>query len=139
MVSKRPQVLTSSLRRFLAAPRIARLCTQGPDGYPHVVPIYFMRHGDDIVFGSDRDEAKVRNALRNPRAAVVIGGDPGRDDAGYMIQGDLTVEPNPDRGLIRSLLLRYESRKEAEQFLAQWGPGEGVLLRLKPRKAIRVW
>ena len=136
---KSPQVLTSSVRRFLAAPRIARLCTLGRDGYPHVVPIYFMRQGDDIVFGSDRHEAKVRNALRNPRAAVVIGGEPDRDSAGYMIQGDLTVEAEPDLALIRRLLLRYETPEQAERFIEQWSPGGGVLIRMKPRKVIRVW
>jgi nitroimidazol reductase NimA-like FMN-containing flavoprotein (pyridoxamine 5'-phosphate oxidase superfamily) len=139
MASKGRQVLTSSVRRFLATPRIARLCTKGRDGYPHVVPIYYMRQGDDIVFGSDRDETKVRNALRNPKAAVVIGGEPDRDSAGYMIQGDLTVEANPDRALIRRLLLRYEPPEEAERFLAGWSPGGGVLIRMKSRKVIRVW
>jgi hypothetical protein len=98
-----------------------------------------LRQGDDIVFGSDRDEAKVRNALRNPRAAVVIGGEPGMDAAGYMIQGDLTIDARPDPGLIRRLLLRYETLEEAERFLAEWSPGAGVLIRMKPRKVIRVW
>jgi PPOX class probable F420-dependent enzyme len=139
MSPKRSQVLTSSVRSFLAAPRVARLCTLGRDGYPHVVPIYFMLHGDDLVFGSDRDEAKVRNALKDPRAAVVIGGEPDSDKAGYMIQGDLTVETEPDIALIRKLLLRYETPERADRFLEDWSPGGGVLLRMKPRKVIRVW
>jgi predicted pyridoxine 5'-phosphate oxidase superfamily flavin-nucleotide-binding protein len=139
MSPKSAQVLTPSVRRFLAAPRIARLCTLGRDGYPHVVPIYFMRQGDDIVFGSDRYEAKVRNASNNPRAAVVIGGEPDSDAAGYMIQGDLFIETEPDFALIRKLLLRYETPEQADRFLEEWSPEEGVLIRMKPRKVIRVW
>jgi nitroimidazol reductase NimA-like FMN-containing flavoprotein (pyridoxamine 5'-phosphate oxidase superfamily) len=92
MPTRKRQLLYRSVRSFLKAPRIARLATVGSDGYPHIVPIYFMRDGDDIIFGSDRDERKVRNALANSKGAVVIGGDPATDEAGYLIQGDVSIE-----------------------------------------------
>ncbi len=133
------QILSLRVRRFLAKPRLAHLCTIGPDGFPHVVPIYFIRQRDDIVFGTDQGEVKVRNALHNPRAAVVIGGDPDEDEEGYMIQGVLAVEPDPGQATARRLLLRYESEDEAESQLSEWSEGDTVLLRLKPRRVIRVW
>lgn len=123
----------------MGKPRLARLCTIDRKGFPHVVPIYFMRQGDDIVFGTDRGEAKVRNALRNPKAAVVIGGDPDEDAEGYMIQGTLKVEPDPEQSSARRLLLRYESEEQAESQLSGWSEGDTVLLRLKPNRVIRVW
>jgi PPOX class probable F420-dependent enzyme len=132
-------VLSRRLRTFLSRPRLARLCTIDPKGFPHVVPIYFMRQGDEIVFGTDAGEAKVRNALRNPKAAVVIGGDPDEDEEGYMIQGTLHVESDPRQRTARRLLLRYESEREAEAQLSQWSEGDTVLLRLTPRRVIRVW
>ena len=98
-----------------------------------------LRDGDEIVFGSDNGEQKVRNALRNPKSAVVIGGEPEADDAGYMIQGDLSVEKNPDRALVKKLLYKYEKKKEAEQHLAEWVNSDMVLIRLKPKQVIRVW
>ena len=128
-------VLTASVRRFLGRPRIARLATISPEGYPHVVPIYFLLDGDDIVFGSDRDERKVKNALRNPKGAVVIGGEPDSDEAGYLIQGELSVEDDPGRRLMQRLARRYSSGSEAEE----WAEGGGVIIRLSPRKVIRVW
>ncbi len=131
-------VLAPTVRRFLRRPRIARLATISPDGYPHVVPIYFLLDGDEIVFGSDRDERKVKNALRNSKAAVVIGGELETDEAGYLIQGDLSVEENPEGRLTRRLARRYESKEEAEEHAAEWGESETVILRLKPRKVIRV-
>ena len=134
-----PQVLTRRVRRFLAKPRLAHLSTVSPNGYPHVVPIYFMRQGDHILFGTDQGEVKVRNALRHPRAAVVIGGDPDVDVEGYMILGILTVEPDLGQAMARRLLLRYESDDETEDQLSQWSEGDTVLLRLKPRRIIRVW
>lgn len=139
MPRQKPTILTPSLRRFLARPRLARLCTVGPNGYPHVVPIYFARDGDALIFGTDHHEAKVRNALRNPKSAVVIGGDPDKDQAGFMIQGNLTVEEHPRRATVRRLLLRYETKAEAEEHLEEWAQADLVLLRLRPRRVIRVW
>jgi nitroimidazol reductase NimA-like FMN-containing flavoprotein (pyridoxamine 5'-phosphate oxidase superfamily) len=133
------QVLSRKVRSFLRKPRLARLCTIDRKGFPHVIPIYFMRQGDDILFGTDRGEAKVKNALRNPKGAVVIGGDPDEDDEGYMIQGILKVEPDPTQATTRLLLLRYESEEEAETQLSQWDEGNTVLIRLKPKRVIRVW
>jgi hypothetical protein len=118
---------------------VARLCTIGKDGYPHVVPIYFAREGDELIFGSDDGEAKVWNAARNRKAAVVIGGDPDSDPAGYMIQGDLTVERNPRPETILRLLRRYASPETARQDATQWGASGAVILRLRPWKVIRVW
>jgi nitroimidazol reductase NimA-like FMN-containing flavoprotein (pyridoxamine 5'-phosphate oxidase superfamily) len=85
-------MLSRNLRAFLDEPRVARLSTVGRDGFPHVVTIWFARDRDDLLFACERGDQKVRNALRNPKAAVVVGGDPKRADAGYMIQGTLTVE-----------------------------------------------
>jgi len=132
-------MLSRRLRAFLGKPRLARLCTIARNGYPHIVPIYFLRRGDDLLFGTDRGEAKVRNVLANPRAAVVIGGDPGRDDEGYLIQGRVTVHPDPNQATARRLLLRYETRRQAERQLAEWAEGDTVVLRLRPVRVIRVW
>jgi nitroimidazol reductase NimA-like FMN-containing flavoprotein (pyridoxamine 5'-phosphate oxidase superfamily) len=135
----KPPVLTPTVRRFLAKARLARVCTIGLDGYPHVVPMFFARQGDEIFLGTDRDEAKVRNALRNPKAAIVVGGDPDCDEAGYMVQGDLAVELDPSPAAIRRLLLRYETGEEARIHEAEWRSSRAVLLRLRPKKVIRVW
>jgi len=137
-VHTKKQVLNRSVRSFLKAPRIARLATVGSDGYPHTVPLYLMRDGDDIIFGSDRDECKVRNALANPKGAVVIGGDPATDAAGYMIQGDLSIEDDIGQVMMRKLLSRYETKEEADQLAAEWAEGDLVIIRLTPISDPRV-
>ncbi len=134
MLQRKPALLTRRVRQFLRQPRTARLATIGPDGYPHIIPIWFMLDGDDLVFGSDRDNRKVRNALANPKGAVVIGGEPETDDAGYMIQGDLAIEEDPRRILLRRMMRRYEAGEEAED----WMQADMIVIRLKPRKVIRV-
>jgi hypothetical protein len=139
MTNSEESILTPAVRELLAAPRIARLCTVGKDGYPHIVPMHFACVEEELIFGTDRDEAKVRNAQRNPKAAAVIGGNPDSDYAGYMIQVDLKVDTNPDPSLTRKLLLRYISEDEVDVHLADWESSGSVLLRLTPRKVIRVW
>jgi nitroimidazol reductase NimA-like FMN-containing flavoprotein (pyridoxamine 5'-phosphate oxidase superfamily) len=132
-------MLTNEVRVALQKPRIARLATIGVDGYPHVVPIYFMLDGDDLIFGSDRNNRKVKNVRSNPKGAVVIGGERTADEAGYMIQGDLSVEDDMDHAVTRRMLYHYETRAEAERNLAEWKNSDIVLIRLKPKAVIRVW
>jgi PPOX class probable F420-dependent enzyme len=131
--------LNRKLRSFLDEPRIARLATVGGDGFPHVVTIWFVRDRDDLLFACERGDQKVRNALRNPKAAVIIGGEPKRDDAGYMIQGMLTVEDDPDHAVGRRIAGRYLPPRRVEKMLTDYGSDDPVVLRLRPTKVIRVW
>ena len=130
------RVLTRTVRQFLKQPRIACLATLGRDGYPHIVPIYFMLDDDDIIFASDDNERKVVNARHHLKGAVVIGGEPETDDAGYMIQGDLSIKNDRQHKLLRRLAKRYEVDKDEQR---DWINAETVIIRLKPRRIIRVW
>ncbi len=139
MASTNAPILNRRVRQFLKKPRIARLATQGVDGYPHVVPIWFRRDGDDILFGSNRDNRKVHNILANSKGAVVIGGELPRDAEGYLIQGDLSVEEDPKQASMWKMLLRYETKKNAERLAKEWADSDMIIIRLKPRKVIRVY
>ncbi len=81
------------------------------DGSPHVVPIGFRREGDDILFGSDRENRKVHNLLANPQGAVTIGGELPEDDEGYLIQGDLSIEEDSQHASMWKMLGRHETEK----------------------------
>lgn len=139
MQAKKTTVLNRRVRRFLQKPRVARLATVGVDGYPHIVPIWFRRDGDDIVFGSDRDNRKVRNILANPKGAVVIGGELPIEDEGYMIQGNLSIADDVNHASMRKMLLRYETKKESERLATEWADSDLVVIRLNPRKVIQVY
>ena len=52
--------------------RTAKLATSGPGGQPHVMPVWFVLDGDELVFTTWGDSVKGRNLRRNPRAAVIV-------------------------------------------------------------------
>jgi PPOX class probable F420-dependent enzyme len=130
-------MLTDTIRAFLAVPRIARLATIDADSYPHVVPIWFGVDGDDIVFMSDRETAKVRNALANPHGAVTIGGGKGDSD-GYMFRGQLSVYTDEGHAVTNALARRYETPQRAEALIVEWENDDVVVIRLKPVKITKV-
>ena len=139
MASAAPQILTRSVRNFLRAPRVARLATIGEDGYPHIVPIWFIRNRQDILFGCNRTDRKVRNLLANPKGAVAIGGDGKSDKAAYMIRGDLRIEDDSKRVVLRKMLARYATKKDIARLLAYWADRDFVVIRLKPTSVVKVF
>jgi PPOX class probable F420-dependent enzyme len=131
-------MLDDSARAFLQKPLIARMSTVGPDGYPHTVPVWFKLDGDDIVVISTRDTRKVQHILANPKGAVTVGGDPG-DGAGYLLQGDFSVEEDPGLAWMKTLTRYYEDAEQAEKDIAAWSDLDMIVIRLKLKRAVKVF
>jgi hypothetical protein len=49
------------------------------------------------------------------------------------------VEANPDPRTVKKILRRYLTERRAEEFMAESEGIHRVLIRLTPRKVIRVW
>lgn len=131
-------MFTDEARAFLQKPLIARLATFGPDGYPHVVPLWFKLEGDEIIIISERKTRKIENLKVNPRASVEVGGEPD-DPLGYLIRGDVTVADDTDHNWTNRLTYHYESKEHAERDIAAWASLDMVVLRLKPVSVVKVW
>ncbi|MBN1284676.1 MAG: pyridoxamine 5'-phosphate oxidase family protein [Anaerolineae bacterium] len=131
-------MLDDQAREFLQKRLIARMSTVGPDGYPHTVPVWFKLEGDDIIIISTRDTRKVQHILANSKGAVTIGGDP-NDGAGYLLQGDFSVEEDTDRIWLRTLTYYYEEKEQAEKDIAAWQDLDMIAIRLKPKKVVKVF
>jgi hypothetical protein len=121
----------------LSQPVIVRLTTIRPDGYPHTIPVWFMLDGEEIMLFSSRDNRKVKNALANPKGNIAIGGDPVGSPC-YLVDGDLTVEDDPDHHLAARIIHHYESPEKAQQYLQEWQEADFVVLRLKPKRVVKV-
>ena len=122
---------------ILSQPVIVRLTTIRPDGYPHTIPVWFMLDGEELVLFSSRDNRKVKNALANPKGSIAIGGDP-VGSLCYLVDGDLTVEDDPDHNMAARITYHYESPEKAQEYLQAWQEADFVVLRLKPKRVVKV-
>lgn len=74
---------------FLAAAHTMQVATLGPDGWPHVTPMWFVLNGDGLVeFRSFTKSQKIRNLTRNPRVTLLAeSGTEYGELRGVMIKG----------------------------------------------------
>jgi PPOX class probable F420-dependent enzyme len=134
-------VFDETTLQFLSRPLIARLSTLGADSYPHTVPVWFdLEHVDgdvQFVMVSDRSARKTRNAERDQRAALMIGGGLSDDD-GYLIRGDLTIVGDDGHVVTHRMIDRYEAGPRNAELRAAWKDDDIVVIRLRPRSVVRV-
>ncbi len=130
-------ILTESVRTFLDKPLVARISVIDSDGYPHMIPIWFARDGDDVMFFSSRSARKIKHIQANPKGALTVGGDPYGTE-GYLLKGDFSIEEDAENRWLREITYRYEPGEIADKHLAEWVNDDLVLLRFKPRKVIKV-
>jgi len=55
--------------------RCAKLATVREDGRPHVVPVWFTLHNEQVIFTADSRSVKVKNILRDGRVALCVDED----------------------------------------------------------------
>jgi PPOX class probable F420-dependent enzyme len=125
------------VRSLLSQPLIVRLTTIRPDGYPHTVPVWFMLDGEALIVFSLRDNRKVKNALANPKGCISIGGDPVGTPC-YLIDGELLVEADPEHAVAARITHHYEPPEKAAEYMASWQNEEFVVLRLTPKRVVKV-
>lgn len=131
-------MLDEQARNILSQPVIVRVTTINPSGYPHSVPVWFLLEGEDLILFTGRDARKAQNARANPKGAIAIGGDPVGSPC-YLVEGDFVVEHDPDHAVTARIVHYYEPPERAVQWLAAWEGDDHVILRLKPRRVIRVY
>ena len=122
---------------FLSAPaRCAKLATIRADGSPHVVPVWFILDGEDLILTAGPTSVKVKNILRDGRVAICVDED--TPPFHYvLLEGraevlDSSIDAAHHWGAI--IGGRYMGRERAEEF-GKRAEGEWVL-RMIPEKVI---
>jgi PPOX class probable F420-dependent enzyme len=73
---------------FLMAGRKVQLATNGPDGFPHLVTMYYVMKGGQITFWTYRRSQKACNLERDPRISCLVeSGEQYYDLRGVLVQG----------------------------------------------------
>ncbi len=112
MPSRRHEIAMSEeeLARFLDEERVLTCATLGPNGRPHLMPLWYARDGAALVAWTFAKSQKVRNLERDGRATVQVeaGRDQYQDLRGAMLECDVTLERDPER--VGELGLRLMAR-----------------------------
>ena len=105
------EMTTEEAHAFLdSQPGWAMLTTTDRNGYPHTVPIGYVREGDQVYLGSRDRTQKLRNVERDPRVSVLIeSGTSWTDLKGLLVQGDGEVI-REDGEVLRLSRLAAEAR-----------------------------
>jgi hypothetical protein len=134
-------MLGESVRALLDQPLIGRISVIDNKGYPHTIPIWFARDGDEVLFFSERNTRKIKHIQANPKGALTIGGDPYGSE-GYLLKGEFALEDDPGFRWLSAITYRYEPRETAEKELAEWIAGwastDLVILRFTPRQVLKM-
>lgn len=89
----------AELARFFDEERVLTCATIGPSGRPHLMPLWYVRDGLNLVAWTYGASQKVKNLERDGRATVQI--EAGRDVygelRGVMLECDVKVERDPER------------------------------------------
>jgi PPOX class probable F420-dependent enzyme len=128
-----PKMTEVQWKSFVAqGTRTGKLATVRADGRPHVMPIWFVLDGDDVVFMTGATSVKGRNLRRGGHASLCVDDD--RPPFAFVsISGPVTIDEDADAMLPIStrIAARYMGADRAEEFGRRNAvPGE-LLVRLR--------
>jgi PPOX class probable F420-dependent enzyme len=113
-VSRRDQIQMSAAEQaaFLAEQRTVICATNGPGGWPHLMPLWYVMRGENICAWTYARSQKVRNLERDPRATLQVeAGDDYSELRGIMIEADTEILRDTElvAALGAELLSRYSN------------------------------
>jgi nitroimidazol reductase NimA-like FMN-containing flavoprotein (pyridoxamine 5'-phosphate oxidase superfamily) len=106
---KPPSLSSAEIDKILSMTLFANLATLGEDNAIHIVPMWFIRLGNDICIPTSRHTHKYRNLKARPYASVMIDiSREGLDLKGVLIRGPVElVEGEKARKINHQIHLKY--------------------------------
>ena len=114
MPSRRDQITMSDdeLREFLAQHRVVTCATIGPNGRPHLMPLWYAVDGVVLKGWTYAKSQKAKNLERDPRATLQVeAGEQYHELRGVMMECDVEIERDPAgvAGYGRALFARFDA------------------------------
>jgi PPOX class probable F420-dependent enzyme len=111
-LSRRDQIKLSEAEivAFLQQQRVLTCASNGPRGWPHVMPLWYVLREHDVWAWTYAKSQKVRNLERDPRATLQVeDGDEYQQLRGVMIEARTEIHREPEfvAGVGAELLERY--------------------------------
>lgn len=125
-------------RAFLDEERTAVVSTTSPEGFPHLVAMWYLPRDDGLWMWTYAKSQKIQNLRRNPRVGVLV--EAGEEYAalrGVLIQADAELVEDFERILQTGLDLHERYASGSGSALAAAGE-PGVRAQASKRVAIRI-
>ena len=142
MASRRGQIemTDGEVRAFLGEQMVMQCATVGPRGLPHMVPLWYVAEGMQLVGWTYAKSQKARNLERDPRATIGIeDGVQYHELRGVMFECDVQVERDAERveGYGLRLFERYSGGlgPEIREMVAKQAP-KRIGLRFVPSRVV---
>src|SRR5581483_9572230 len=99
MSSRRAEIAMTAeeVAAFLDERRIVSCATVGHDGWPHVMPLWYLVRDGAVWVWTYAASQKVRNLERDPRATLLVeAGDAYDELRGVMLKAEGEIERDPE-------------------------------------------
>ena len=132
--------LSAEQDALLRRMRNAVLATTGPNGTPHVAPVWYLWDGSQFSVSTPGTTTKVSDIIRDPRVAICVDDQIAGDYLTAYGRAEL-VDDTRVGALTRPLLLKYFHNDEAE---TRWSridaSHERVVVLIAPRAShVALW
>jgi PPOX class probable F420-dependent enzyme len=131
-----PAMTETEWREFVSAgTRTGKLATTRRDGRPHVVPIWFVVDGDDLVFNTGAETIKGRSLRRTGWASICVDDD--RPPYSFVtVSGPVTISTDLDEMLPFATRIgaRYMGEERGEEFGRRNAVDGELLVRLRAER-----
>jgi PPOX class probable F420-dependent enzyme len=124
---------------FVADQRVVICATNGPHGYPHLMPLWYVVRDGEVWTWTYAKSQKVRNLERDPRATLQIeAGEEYQELRGVMIEAHTEIRRDPE--LIvefgAELMQRYGAGATGPEFMdaVRAQAAKRVALQFVPRR-----
>jgi len=142
-LSRREQIRMSDgeMRELLDSERVVIATSNGPRGWPHAMPLWYVPREGEVWIWTYAKSQKVRNLERDPRATLLIEtGHEYTDLRGVMIEAEAVLHRDFETvvGFAEELTLRYAQgissvEGDAKAALEAQAP-KRVAIQFRPRR-----
>jgi len=116
------ELTDAEIRAFLDSHKTLIIVSNGKDGYPHPMPMWFYVDDEGCLYCTTFGKSqKVKNLERDPHATLQIeAGEQYQDLRGAMLECDVTIERDPARiaDIGVALIARYSGVAPTPEALA---------------------
>lgn len=100
---------------YLREPNLCHLSTVGPDGSPHVAPVWHHYNGETLLMLAEPKAVKIRNIRHEPRVSIAITTNV-QPYSFLQFNGVAELSDQWDKELLWSMSINYQGQEEGERY-----------------------